>query len=384
MPTGSAEEKKSKPASGMAWWEPRFWIGADFFGWLRLLVHNRFAVSPSRVHVALATTVYSVGHTALRWLQELIYGRTIDAVEIKQQPLFILGHWRCGTTLLHELFMLDDDNTYPTTWECFSPNHFLLTERYGSRLLWFLLPEQRPMDNMAVGWDRPQEDEFALCNLGVPSPYLTIAFPNNPPQYPEYLDLENLAPSELTRWKTAFLRLLKQIYYRNPKRIVLKSPPHTARLKVLLEIFPDARFVYIARDPYVVYPSTIHLWKQLYSGHGLQAPTFEGLEEYVLKTFNRMHFKYEETKSLVPPENLYEVRYEDLVRDPVGQMQAVYERLRLGDFEKVRARVEKYFAEQKDYQTNRYSLDPKIRDEITRRWSDYIQKHGYAKEPAAV
>jgi len=143
--------------------------------------------------------------------------------------LFIIGHWRTGTTLVHELMALDKRHTYPTTYECIDPNHFLLTEKLASRFLRFLLPAQRPMDNMVMGWDRPQEDEFALCNLGQPSPYLTIAFPNCPPQYPEYFDLEDLSPEALSRWKECFIRFLKQVTLRNPKRIVLKSPTHTYR-----------------------------------------------------------------------------------------------------------------------------------------------------------
>ena len=41
---------------------------------------------------------------------------------------------------------------------------------------------------------------------------------------------------------------------RSPKRIVLKSPAHTARVRVLLELFPKARFVHIIRDPVVHLP----------------------------------------------------------------------------------------------------------------------------------
>src|SRR5687768_18104609 len=46
-------------------------------------------------------------------------------------------------------------------------------------------------------------------------------------------------------------------------RSILKSPPHTCRVPTLLRLFPDARFVHIVRDPYAVYPSTLHLWRIL-------------------------------------------------------------------------------------------------------------------------
>src|SRR5205085_3842132 len=141
--------------------------------------------------------------------------------------------------------------------------------------------------NVKAGFDRPQEDEFAMCMLGEGSPYLTIAFPNHPPQCQEYLDLEELTPVQKRRWKRCFKQFLKRVTYKSGKRLVLKSPPHTARIKVLKDMFPGALFIHIVRDPYVVYSSTVNLWKTLYRTHGLQKPTYAGLEERVLATFTR-------------------------------------------------------------------------------------------------
>jgi hypothetical protein len=354
------------------------WQGCDFFAWFRLLVRNRFAVHWSCLYIAVVVTFVSVFHTLLRFLQEAWYGQQIRHTRIRHAPLFILGHWRTGTTLLHELLILDERHGYPTTYECLAPNHFLLSEAFVTRWLGFLMPSRRPMDNMAAGFDRPQEDEFALCMLGQPSPYLTIAFPNHPPQDQEYLDLEGVPPRALASWKRAFYRLLQQITVKDPRRLVLKSPPHTCRLKVLRELFPDARFVHIVRDPYVVFPSTVNLWKSLYRTHGLQPPTFEGLEEHVYDTFVRMYDRLEKTRGLIDPARFYELRYEDLVCDPVGQMRALYEHLGLGGFEKVLPRLESYLARVAGYETNRYRLTAEQRAEITRRWGHVIERYGYA------
>jgi hypothetical protein len=257
------------------------------------------------------------------------------------------------------------------------PNHFLVTENLFTRWFRFLTPSHRPMDNMAAGFDRPQEDEFALCMLGQPSPYLTIAFPNRPPQFQEYLDLEGIPPQALASWKATFLRFLQQITFKNPKRLVLKSPPHTCRIKVLVEMFPDARFVHIVRDPYVVFPSTVNLWQSLYRKHGLQKPTFAGLEEDVLTTFNRLYARLEEGRRLVPPGHFYEVRYEDLVREPAGQMRRLYEHLGLGGFDEYRPRLERYLQSIAGYETNKYQLTPEQRALVAERWGDVIRKYGY-------
>src|SRR5262249_28130411 len=145
-------------------------------------------------------------------------------------------------------------------------------------------------------WDRPQEDEFALCILGVPSPYLRIAFPNRPlDDDDDALDLCMLSPRLRKRWINAFLRLMRELTFHNGGNgLILKSPPHTCRLPPLLEMLPDARFVHIVRDPYVVYPSTLNLWRSLYRQQGLQRPTFSTLPEYVLQPFVRMYDRLEE------------------------------------------------------------------------------------------
>jgi hypothetical protein len=273
--------------------------------------------------------------------------------------------------------ILDDRHAYPTTFECLDPTNFLLTEKYFTKIFRFLIPSTRPMDNMKAGFDRPQEDEFAMCMMGAGSPYLTIAFPNRPPQCQEYLDLENLTPKKLTQWKKTFTQFLKQITFKNPKRLVLKSPPHTCRIKVLKDLFPDALFIHIVRDPYVVFPSTVNLWKTLYRKHGLQIPQFQGLENQVFDTFVHMYDRLDETRNLVDSDRFFELHYEDLVRDPVGQMKALYDHFQLGGFEEFLPKLEKYLAENKDYETNRYQITMEQQAEITRRWGRIIEQYGY-------
>jgi hypothetical protein len=370
----------SGPSTPKREWQPRIWQGCDLFAWMRLLVRNHFAVGLRQLYIAVVATLASLFNSLMRLLQDGLLGDRPGRTPLQHPPLFIVGHWRTGTTLLHELLILDPRHGFPTTYQCLAPHHFLLTQRLLPRLLWFLMPSRRPVDNMPAGWEHPQEDEFALAILGQPSPYLTIAFPNHPPQDQAAFDVEGLPRRDRRRWREAFVRFLRQISWRDPRRLVLKSPTHTCRIPTLLELFPDARFVHIVRDPHVVFPSTVNLWRTLYETHGLQTPTCAGLEEYVFDTFTHLYRRLEEGRKLVPAGRFHELRYEDLVRDPLGEMRRLYEALDLGGFEEVRPRIEAFFKANAGYQTNRYRpLEPGLQAEIERRWGEVIRRYGYER-----
>ena len=361
-------------------WFLRFWDGMTATGWFPLLVRNRFQISPRRWAMALLMSLLSIMNFGMGLLQSLFWRRRIARTQLQGDPLFVIGHWRSGTTLLHELLVLDDRHTYPNTFDCFCPNHFLLTAGFFRPTLRALLPKQRPMDNMAAGWDCPQEDEFALCNMGIRSPYQTIAFCNHRPQNQKFFELADVSAKQRANWKRSLLWFLKCLTLRTPRRIVLKSPPHTFRIKILLEMFPKARFIHIIRNPFVIYPSTINLWKRLYLNDGLQVPTYEWLGEHVFETFSHMYEVFERDRGLIPAGQFSEVRYEDLVAQPIQEMQRIYEELKLGGFEEVLPRLNTYFAEKADYKTNRYQLPPELAAEISRRWASFFQRYGYAED----
>jgi hypothetical protein len=363
------------------WYYPRIWDGLGAGTWGAMLLRNRFAVHPLRWSVALVITLLAPAHSVLRRVQTAFFGRRIRQTRIDQPPLFILGHWRSGTTFLHELLVLDPRHTCPTTYECFVPHHFLLTEDLVARWFAWVMPPRRPMDTMAMGWDRPQEDEFALCNLGQPSPYLAIAFPNRSPPGPEHLTLDGLPEAERTAWKATLVRFLTQVTYRNPgRRMVLKSPPHTARVRTLLEAFPEARFVHIVRHPFAIFPSTVKLWKALYEVHGLQVPRYEGLEERIYENFSRMYEAFERDRQWIDPARIREVRYEDLASDPVGEVRAIYEHLGLGAFDDMLPALRRHLEGVAGYRADRYRLDPELKAEIARRWRPYFERYGYSPD----
>ena len=370
------ELKTTGESKKLSFFHVRNWLGMPLGVWLPLLARNRFAVSPSSIPQALRMVLFGQFNTAFHWADRLIYGRRVARTPIAQPPLFIVGHWRTGTTLLHELMVRDEQFSYPTTFQVMAPHHFLLTSGFLPRLLRHALPTSRPMDNMPVGFDRPQEDEFALCNLGVPSPYLKWAFPNRPAP-DDYLDLDSISERELKAWTDALVGFVRRLSFLDPRRQVMKSPTHTARVGHLKRAFPGAQFVHIVRDPREVFPSTVHTWKQIWGSVAFQNPTFEGIEEYVLSNFERMDASFDRERKLLSEKELVELRYEDLIRDPVGAVGKVYDQLGLPDFEKARPKLEEHAAKSRDYKVNRHQLPEELWSRISQRWRGYIERYGY-------
>lgn len=315
----------------------------------------------------------------LKWLQKIRHGRAIAATEINPEIVFILGHWRSGTTLLHELLALDDRFAYSNTFECCAPHHFIVSQWFFEKFGGFLLPKKRPMDNMSAGWLRPQEDEFALLALGAPTPYRRMAFPNRSSVDAEFLNMEGLSEKRLSQWKDVFQGFLRTLSYRYPgKRLILKSPPHTGRIGLLREMFPTARFVHITRDPLTIFASTCRLWKSLDDAQALQVPRNKHLKELVFDSFERMYDGFERHRHTVDESHICDIRYADLVADPLQVIAEIYDKLNLGDFAQARPKLAAYVAEQRDYKTNVHQVEPETAAEVRRRWSGYFEKYGYA------
>ena len=280
--------------------------------------------------------------------------------------------------MLHELMVRDERLSSPSTFQCFAPHHFLVSEWFFRRFANWLLPKRRPMDNMAAGWDRPQEDEFALLNLGLPSPYRRIAFPNQGPVDLDYLTLENVPAKARKRWTRSLREFLEAVSLATGRPLVIKSPTHTARIRYLAREFPEAKFIHITRDPRALFPSTCRLWKSLDEVQALQRPDHDHLESYVIDCFRRMYDAFHESRDSIEPHRLVDVRYEELIAEPVDTMRRIYESLRLSDFEPVQPLIEAWAErEHRQYQPNRLKISASAEERIRDRWADYFQRYGY-------
>lgn len=357
---------------------PRFWHGMPAHVWFPLLAKNRFRFSIARLHHVLGVSLFTPFTGMLALSQELLFGRAIRQTELTAPPIFVLGHWRSGTTMLHEYLALDERLSSPTTFQCFAPWHFLLTEDVVTRFGGFLLPDRRPMDNMKAGWSLPQEDEFALMNLGAPTPYLRILFPNHPVPYEDTLGSQSFDPKHLEVWKKRLDWFLRAITYKTHKRLLLKSPPHTGRLKILRSMYPDAKYVHIVRDPRKLFPSTMKLWNSLDSVQALQAPTDQlQLRTFVLKSLTTMYDSFEIDRKGMDKNQIIDIRYEDLTADPIKVVGDIYSQLNLGSFEPVKQKLVEKTQKERDYQTNRLELSREDEEAVLRAWHAYASHYGY-------
>lgn len=361
-------------------WSPRFWHGMRFGIWWRLLEWGRFRIHPTRWVMAFLISLVTPWNDVLAAFQWLLYGRKLRDAKLEHPPVFILGHWRSGTTLLHELLMKDPQYACPNSYQCFAPHHFLISE-WAFR--WFggwMLPKKRQMDDMPVGWGRPQEDEFALMAMGLPSPYRRLAFCMEPCPDLEYLNFEELTEPQRQSWLSGLRTFMIRVAYRAEKPLVLKSPTHTGRLGALAKAFPGAKFIHITRDPRALFPSTMRLWRSLDDSQGLQRPRYsdEVLEEYVFECGRRMYEGFHAGRENVASDSIIDVRYEELVASPVDELRRIYQHLNLGDFSAIEAEHQAWAAEQhRQYRASRHQLTPEREARIRQEWSDYFVRYGY-------
>jgi omega-hydroxy-beta-dihydromenaquinone-9 sulfotransferase len=352
-----------------------FLYGLRASDWWSLLSETGFDVDLRGLPSAALITLFSLQNSWLARNDARIDLSTVRVVP----PIFLLGHWRSGTTHLHNLLAIDPALVAPNTYECAYPWSFLTSEDTHGKALERFAPRSRPQDNMAFSLWTPQEDELALTVLSRRTPFLAWAFPRLEERYVRYLTFGEAPAEDRAAFDGAIQLFVRKLSHRYPgRRPVLKSPGHTARIRQLLTLYPDARFVHIARDPALVYQSSLHLYRSWESAFAfLQRPDTSGMSERVLDLYETMYRAYLAERTLIPPGRLHELRFEDLEADPLAEMEKLYRALDLAPFP--REELAAYVGTIAGYQRNAYTgLDAAIRQRVVERWRFAFEAFGYA------
>jgi len=345
--------------------------------WLSLLRDNRYSVDRPYLLRAALVTLVSLANSVLRRYEDAVYGPSVRKTEVRS-PVFVLGHWRSGTTHLQNLLAVDHRLAYPNLYQVVFPHTFLCSEPIGARLLSFFVPKRRVGDDMAQHLGMPFEDEFALCVATLRSPYLSLPFPRRKEHYDRYLTLRGVPESEIAEWKEGLTLFLRKLTWKYRRPLVLKSPTHTCRIRLLLELFPDARFVHVHRNPYEVFSSTRRRRELVMEYYRLQR-SVAAEDETIIGRYAEMYEHFFAERPLIPAGRYHEVAFEDLQRDPLWQLREVYAKLDLPDFGEVESPLRRYVASLSGYRKNQYpELPAALRSQIGSAWRRSFEEWGYA------
>lgn len=354
--------------------------GSTFTNILRLLAQNHFRIGLIGIPRLIYSLSLSFALSPLNILERTKYDKIINSIKIDKPPIFIIGHFRSGTTYLHNLFSQDEQFGYPTTFHTLTPALFLRFEKIVKPIVISSLPEKRPQDDIKVGADYPQEEEYAIGNLSPFSYYNGWCFPKNMQFYFDYAHMENVSNKAIEDWKKIYQYFLKKVTISfNGKQIVTKNPPNTSRVKLLLEIFPDAKFIHIYRNPYHVYLSMRRMLLKEMTLQCLQNPgTIEEIERIMVEFYNTMYDKYYIEKDLIPKGSLAEVRYEEFLKNPYDKMKELYHELSIPGFDDAKDNFKKYIASQKTVKTHSYNIDDELKNKIYTSFKKYIDLWNYS------
>src|SRR5262249_46245752 len=243
-----------------------------------------------------------------------------------------------------------------------------------------LVVRRRYQDEMALRAGMPSEDEFATCLMTGLSPYMGWCFPGDGADYDRFLTFRDAQESEIGSWKQALTTFLKKLTLRYGRPLVLKSPPHTARIRLLLGLFPDARFVHIHRDPYAVFRSTRHMIRAAQPLYHLREGPVQDGDDRIISVYTEMYDAYFEERGLIPEGRLCDIGYEDLEQEPVAVVGAIYESLGLSGFDDLRPRLEGYLGTIVGYRKNRHAeLPDELRRCIAQEWGRSFDEWSYER-----
>lgn len=294
-------------------------------------------------------------------------------------PVFIVGHWRSGTTFLYNLLSRSSQFAYVTPIATGLPWDFLTIGKLLKPILERALPKGRFIDRVPVNPDSPQEDEIALASMQPISFYHGLYFPEHfVENFNAGIFFEGCSEPEIEGWRWAMMHFCQKLQLQNPgQQLLIKNPVYTARIQQLRSLWPNAKFIHIYRNPYLVFQSTLNFYNKLFHELSLQRFDQVPIEEIVLSSYPKMMNALFRDTAQLPQQDFVEIQFEMFETNPLPQLQKVYAQLELDGWETAEPAFQRYLKAQKNYRKNHYAFEQRTLERVQTRWQPFIERWNY-------
>jgi hypothetical protein len=320
-----------------------------------LIRHNKGISAQYAARVSFLLTI-GMWAPLFEWREKRHFGKKIKAIKQPASPVFIVGHWRTGTTFLHQLMALDPQFNYMDVLKVSHPYHFLISRKYYAGVMSKFLKGPRPMDNVKLGVSEPQEDEYALVKLQNDLALEGLIFQKKDRFF---IDLdEDFMPRDKKKFFELLDLLIRKLQVEKGEAIIplFKNPFHSLRIDELKAHYPGAKFINIIRDPLRVVPSTIHMWNIVGRQNILKGRWIEPNTEHIARLYLRILHSIRDSFSTMRTEDFCEIRFEDLEQNPEENIRKIYQKLQLELSDDYRQKLHNFIRNTKDYKKNSYQL----------------------------
>ena len=313
--------------------------------------------------------------------EQLLMEPKLPKLEDMPPPVFILGHWRSGTTHLYNIMCESGGWGFVPPVATGLPWDLFGLARAFRPLLERALPEHRYIDNIPVTPTSPQEDEIAIANMSDVSFYHGIYFPRAfAENVTRGLFFDGCTTGEIRGWRKQFAYFLRKLYlYQGERPLLIKNPVYTGRFAMLKEMFPDAKFIHIHRNPYDVFVSMRNFYKKLLKEFALQGYGHVDIDETTLSVYERMMNDYLRDAEGMPSDKLAELRYDELDADPLAAVAWIYEELGLPGFDAARGSFEAYLASVATFEKNKFDYSDEAAAKVEARLKPFIERWEYSR-----
>ena len=352
------------------------------YTFLKIAIENG-GFSTKKLKNILPWLIKTILFEPLRWIELAMQNKKISQHTITKDPVFILGFYRSGTSYLHHFLTQDDRFGYHSNFQMVFPDMMLSCEKMLVPVFEFifrLFDLHDPVHRVPLSFRFPGEEDGAMTtSLNPRGAAWGYFFPKKMNEYfQKYVLFENIPASEIEEWKRAYVFLLKKISLANHnKQLVLKSPPNTARIKLLLSLFPNAKFILIHRNPYEVYASNKRFLKVTNDIYAVGGTNSVDVNTIILDTYSKTMHRYLMEKDLIPHGQLIELPYEDFIKKPVASIRKVYETLHLNEFSYCENKMTSFAALQKKFIKLDHKLPPDERRVASEKLEPFIRHWNY-------